>query len=664
MLKVWNVSLVLATGILGDPRHVPRALGDPRLDPRVRRARTLGVPFAVLIVAMIAGSIVPRRRARRDALRSEHRLDSLLSREAMFLLNNLVLVGARLRRLLGHVLPADLRGADRRRSARRPAVVRPLHRAAGARARAAVRHRAGDRVAARDAGAPAAQPARCRWSPAARRARAARCSAGAASSPPSLADVRARRVRDRRRRPGVLARHARAPGDDAASAPPAALVVARAPQPPALRRLPRARRDRGAVRRRRRVVGVPARARRPPDARADRATSAATTFTYVQARPARIAAARPASSSGSTLGSRLRVSKDGEHVALLRPEARLLPGARADRSGASARYFEGEATSEVGLQRRRAARRLDRRCSRTSAALQPTIKKGDARVRQRGGELDRRRRRSHFLGRRWAGSSRATRQRRRRRSSGSIVSPLVTWIWLGALIVVFGGGLIAAVAGARRARAAAPRARYAARVAQDLGARVAASPALTSWSSSPRSSSSCSSAVVVRSSAAPLRARRGRARASRRRGPSAPTSRPRKDAKYREIRDAEMDHRTGKLSDEDWRALDRELRAEAVDDPARARRSWAASAGAATHPPSDGRRSSQHLCSLPVGRPDLPGAHALGKDAGLSGAFGVGTGQGSLGGGSLVERNLNRWTVGFAILWILVILLLVTKPWN
>jgi preprotein translocase subunit SecG len=37
-----------------------------------------------------------------------------------------------------------------------------------------------------------------------------------------------------------------------------------------------------------------------------------------------------------------------------------------------------------------------------------------------------------------------------------------------------------------------------------------------------------------------------------------------------------------------------------------------------------------------------------GKDAGLSGAFGVGTGQGPLGGGSLVERNLNRWTVGFA----------------
>ena len=52
-----------------------------------------------------------------------------------------------------------------------------------------------------------------------------------------------------------------------------------------------------------------------------------------------------------------------------------------------------------------------------------------------------------------------------------------------------------------------------------------------------------------------------------------------------------------------------------------------------------------------------------GKDAGLSGAFGVGTGQGSLGGGSLVERNLNRWTVAVAFLWAVSCILLVTKPW-
>jgi membrane protein implicated in regulation of membrane protease activity len=38
-----------------------------------------------------------------------------------------------------------------------------------------------------------------------------------------------------------------------------------------------------------------------------------------------------------------------------------------------------------------------------------------------------------------------------------------------------------------------------------------------------------------------------------------------KEAKYREIRDAELDHGMGKLSDDDWRAVDRELRGEAIE---------------------------------------------------------------------------------------------------
>ena len=48
-----------------------------------------------------------------------------------------------------------------------------------------------------------------------------------------------------------------------------------------------------------------------------------------------------------------------------------------------------------------------------------------------------------------------------------------------------------------------------------------------------------------------------------------------------------------------------------------------------------------------------------GKDAGLSGAFGVGTGAGPFGGGSLVERNLNRWTIGFAIVFVLNTIVLI-----
>jgi cytochrome c-type biogenesis protein CcmF len=90
MLKVWNVSLVLATGVLA-------ILGTFLVRSGILEsihafgASTLGIPFLVLIVAMIGGSIVLVA-SRSESLRSEHRLDSLLSREAAFLLNNLVLV--------------------------------------------------------------------------------------------------------------------------------------------------------------------------------------------------------------------------------------------------------------------------------------------------------------------------------------------------------------------------------------------------------------------------------------------------------------------------------------------------------------------------------------------------------------------------------------------
>jgi len=52
-----------------------------------------------------------------------------------------------------------------------------------------------------------------------------------------------------------------------------------------------------------------------------------------------------------------------------------------------------------------------------------------------------------------------------------------------------------------------------------------------------------------------------------------------------------------------------------------------------------------------------------GKDSGLSGAFGVGSGQGPLGGGSMVERNLNRWTVVFAVLFAVNAIVLLKRPW-
>jgi cytochrome c-type biogenesis protein CcmF len=90
MLRVWNVSLVLATGTLA-------IMGTFLVRSGVLNSihafggATLGVPFVVLIGVLIGGSIYLVV-SRRELLRSEHRLDSLLSRESMFLLNNLVLV--------------------------------------------------------------------------------------------------------------------------------------------------------------------------------------------------------------------------------------------------------------------------------------------------------------------------------------------------------------------------------------------------------------------------------------------------------------------------------------------------------------------------------------------------------------------------------------------
>ena len=52
-----------------------------------------------------------------------------------------------------------------------------------------------------------------------------------------------------------------------------------------------------------------------------------------------------------------------------------------------------------------------------------------------------------------------------------------------------------------------------------------------------------------------------------------------------------------------------------------------------------------------------------GKDSGLSGAFGVGSGTGPLGGGSLVERNLNRWTIFFSVLFVVNAVVLLKRPW-
>jgi len=90
MLKIWNASLVLGASTLAIVGTFLVRSGV--LDSiHAFGASTLGIPFVALIASMTAGSIylVVSRRA---VLRSEHTLDSMFSREAAFLLNNVVLV--------------------------------------------------------------------------------------------------------------------------------------------------------------------------------------------------------------------------------------------------------------------------------------------------------------------------------------------------------------------------------------------------------------------------------------------------------------------------------------------------------------------------------------------------------------------------------------------
>src|SRR5437868_9886267 len=91
MLRVWNMSLVLATGTLA---IMGTFLVRSGILSSIHAfgASTLGVPFVALIGVLVTGSVYLVV-SRAKLLRSEHRLEALLSRESILLANNLVLVG-------------------------------------------------------------------------------------------------------------------------------------------------------------------------------------------------------------------------------------------------------------------------------------------------------------------------------------------------------------------------------------------------------------------------------------------------------------------------------------------------------------------------------------------------------------------------------------------
>ena len=458
MLKVWNASLVLATGtlcILGtflvrsgilDSIH---AFG----------ASTLGVPFVTLIGVMVIGSVALVV-SRRDALRSEHRIDSLLSREAMFIGNNIVLVGLAFVVFWGTFFPliAEALTGERKNVgppwfdryttplalllvllsgigpviAWRRATWRNVRRAFAVPVTCALVTLAAclvfgltDQVAATImfmAGAfVAGTVGQEFW----RGAGARRAMSGEVLPVALVSLVR----RNRRRYGGYLVHLGMA------------LLF----------------------------VGV----------------AASTAFEHerdvrlapgqtVQLGDYDVTYVRPTGdidldSTGRLekidLGAVVEVKQDGKRVAVVNTERGYYPSQDVEGLGMIGRFFEGEATSEIGLEAG-VRRDLWVAVQPDVAPLRPLIDKGDALYADGGHEWDPRLQ-SMFLGRSLGGLVQRYADREYPAQFRLISSPLVSFIWIGALIV-FGGGLIALWPAPDAARRRAT-ARAAARVAQDLG---------------------------------------------------------------------------------------------------------------------------------------------------------------------------------------------------
>ena len=483
MLKTWNASLVLATGTLAIMGTFLVRSGI--LDSiHAFGASTVGVPFLILVTTLIAGSI-GLITWRRRLLASEHRLDSLLSREAMFLFNNLVLVALAFAVWWGTFFPLISEALTGTRTSVGPPwfdtytvpLALVLVALSGLGPVVAWR-RATPRRLFRQVRVPLLLAA-------------VAVGAGAV-----LGGT------------GHLAALAMfGCGTFALSVAVRELwIAARARQTSAGGRLPRALT--GVVQRNRRryggyvvhigiavlFIGVAA-SSSFGDERDVRVRPGETfrvggyDLTYERATAA-VSDDRRATGALMTLGAVIDVARDGRHVATLEPQRNYYPSPDA-RLGSVGRLIAGEPTSEVALA---SGLRRDLWAAMTPdiGFLEPLIARANERIPAERDDLT-----LYTLGlfaRYYAEKAPAAQFR-------VIASPMVTWIWIGALLAL-GGALLAAVPSPRRRAAVAP-------------SREVAEAA--------------------------------------------------RDAKLAEIRDAELDRLTGKLDEQDFRAVDGQLRTEAVE---------------------------------------------------------------------------------------------------
>jgi cytochrome c-type biogenesis protein CcmF len=459
MLKMWNVSLVLATGVLAilgtflvrsgilDSIH---AFG----------ASTLGVPFLVLIGLLIVGSVVLVV-SRAGDLRSEHRLDSVFSRESVFLLNNLVLVGICFAVFWGTFFPLISEALTGTKASVGPPwfnqYITPLvlilvllsgigpviawRRATLANLRRTMRTPAlfalATLVLLLVAGGVRTRPL------------ALAMFVIAAFVIGTVAQELVRGVRARRAMSGdslpaavvsLVARNRRRYGGYVVHLGVALLFVGIAAS--------------SAFKHARDVDLRPG----------ETANVGGYAVTYVKPT-ARVVPAQNGRLERIDLGATMRVSRDGKPVETMVSRRSFFPS-QDPSLGPLSRFFEGEATSEVALD---AGLRRDlwTVVSPDVRSLLPRIAEGDRvfAAAMKSGELSSRDT-GAFLGQALTGLARSYTASPPPATFRIIVSPMVTWMWIGA-IIVFLGGLIALwpVAGGPAGRV---RATYTARVAREL----------------------------------------------------------------------------------------------------------------------------------------------------------------------------------------------------
>ena len=344
MLKVWNVSLICATFVLALLGTFLVRSRDPRLDPRLRRvddrrasssssSRSSSACRAALILAPS------------HDLRSEARIDSLLSREAFFLLNNLVLVGLCVVIFWGTFFPLISEAVTGEEASVGPPWFDRLTTPARAGAGPALGHRAGAGVApghALGAATPAAHP----------RPDPRRGAGGAARvhqrrrQPGLAAHVLLRRVRADGGGAGVRARSRGTPHDDRASpgrGRSRSSSGATADATAATSSTPGSRSCSSASRRRRPSIDQQ---RRAPLARRV-VPGGGYEITYV--RPTAELGRRRPSGTGAPIsfGAVLDVRK-GDESTTLHPSRNFYSSGDPS-TGTISRFFEGEATSEVDV---------------------------------------------------------------------------------------------------------------------------------------------------------------------------------------------------------------------------------------------------------------------------------------------------------------------------